>query len=323
MALKETSLDDVRDYERFLRTTAGGLYAGATARRETCPCCNSPSQDTEEALRVFDVAYVRCASCGHGYVLEQPVKATLDDLFEHSEEHSSTYTDPAAVEIRMSQVVRPKVRWVLDVWAGHRSSPPQHLVDVGAGGGHMVAGFREAGIAATGHELSASSRRFARETFGIELGEEDFLTSGGEVDVVTMWGLLEYTADPAVFLQAARRRLVDTGLLVVEVPRLDCLGTAVQAAPDSVVSRHLDPTTHVNCFSDASLATLLDDSGFAPVAAWYFGMDAHELLVQTALRLGERRDDVLATLAPSFLALQGALDRALSCDDLVLAAVPA
>ena len=162
MALKGTSLDEVRDYEAFLRATAATLYGRGCSPRPTCPCCHAPSATAPEALRVFDVAYVRCPTCGHGYVRDQPPPTALDALFEGSGEHSSTYTDPATLEVRLEQVVRPKVRWVLDAWAGEHGGRPDAMADIGAGGGHMVAGFRESGLTASGYELTrhrAGSRR--------------------------------------------------------------------------------------------------------------------------------------------------------------------
>jgi len=193
---------------------------------------------------------------------------------------------------------------------------------VGAGGGHFVEACRRRGIAAGGYELSAAARRFAREVFDIALDAGDFITSADEsVDLVTFWGLLEYTPEPRHFLDAARRRLrTGRGLLVVEVPRLDCAGTAAQTVKGAVIARHMDPTSHVNTFSDESLATLLVEAGFAPVAAWYFGMDAYELAVQCAMRLNEGR--VVEALADAIPVLQACFDRGRQCDDLVVAAVP-
>lgn len=319
-SLKGSSLGDVRAYESLLRETADRLYdAGSATLKERCPCCHNPSAAAVEVLRVFGVPYVRCDNCGHGFVAREA--ARLDELFSDSEEHSQTYTDAATLEVRMSQVVRPKVRWTFDCWERVTGGRPGSAVDVGAGGGHMVAGFREQGVDAIGFELSKSSRDFARAAFGIDLRADDFLSEDRtSADLVTMWGLLEYTTEPRDFVAAARRAVPDSGMLVVEVPRLDCLGTVVQAQPTAVVSRHLDPTTHVNCFSDESLATLLLDCGFRPVAAWYFGMDAYELLVQIALAVGG--DPVMDALAEPLLALQPFLDGALACDDLLIAACP-
>jgi hypothetical protein len=86
------------------------------------------------------------------------------------------------------------------------------------------------------------------------------------------------------------------------------------------VARHLDPTSHVNCFSDASLATALVTTGFKPVAAWYFGMDVYELVVQLALQLGD--PSAVERLAPWIPELQASLDAARLCDDVIVAALP-
>lgn len=319
LGLKGASLEEARSYERFLRATADRLYAYPLARTD-CPCCTTPSDEADEVLKVFGVPYVRCITCGHGFVRDRPGADVLDEVFAESEAHSGTYVDPEGTAVRMAQVVSPKVDWVLRTWAIAVGGAPRSVVDVGAGGGHMLAGFREAGLEVTGHELSAASRQFAREAFGLHLVDHDFRQPGGRVDLVTFWGLLEYVSSPRELVAAARERLGSGGMLVVEVPRFDALGTAVQAAPGAVVSRHLDPTTHVNCFSDESLVTMLAAEGFRPVAAWYFGMDAYELLVQLALRHGG--DDALRTHGDLVLSLQPWLDAALLCDDIVIAAVP-
>ena len=156
--------------------------------------------------------------------------------------------------------------------------------------------------------------------FGIELRNADFLSEPSGAELVTFFGLLEYTPEPDRFLAAARRALGEVGLLVVEVPRIDCVGTTVQKTWPETIARHLDPTSHVNCFSDESLEIALDRAGFEPVAAWYFGMDAYELLVQLALRGGA---EVGKHLAEPILSLQQAFDAARLCDDIVVAAVPA
>jgi hypothetical protein len=108
--------------------------------------------------------------------------------------------------------------------------------------------------------------------------------------------------------------------LVVEVPRFDCFGSAVQEQFPTTVARHLCPTSHVNVFSDGSVAEALYRSGFKPVAAWYFGMDAYELLVQ--LSLHSHDGDIIHQLAHLIPPLQASLDSGLLCDDLLIAATP-
>ena len=323
LGLKGTDLSDVRDYATGLSETARRLYGSGDGRPiAACPACRTSTEQAVEGLSVFGISYRRCRACGHAFVGKQPGTEALSAVFAASESLSATYTDLDAAERRIRDIVMPKLSWVTDLYASRLGRPPASGVDVGAGGGHFVAGARRHGLAAQGFEISASSRAFARAAFDLALRDDDFLSAPPEpVDVVTLWGLLEYTPEPRRFLEAARRWLrPDAGLLIVEVPRYDAVSTVVQASPTSWVARHMDPTSHVNCFSDASLATALVETGYRPVAAWYFGLDAYELLVQAALRLGD--DGAFDRLADLIPALQQAFDQGRQCDDLIIAAVP-
>ncbi len=321
VALKGASMKETREYADFLADTAKRLYADIRTLRPkgNCPICNST--EAEAALRVFGVAYVRCGVCGHVYVERQPTAETLTQVFTDSDEHAGVYVDRAALEVRMKQIIAPKVDWCLEIFA-RRGGAPRRVLDVGAGAGHFLAGAAERGLAVEGFEKSTASRAFAKEVFGLELRADDFLSAQvAAPDLITFWGLLEYLPGPRDFIAAAGRALAPDGMLVVEVPRADCIGTLVQAQEGAIVARHMDPTSHVNAFSDESLCTALVEEGFMPVAAWYFGMDAWELAVQATLRAGD--DAVTPALVELIPAIQRAADLGRQCDDLVVAAVRA
>jgi hypothetical protein len=322
IAIKGADFDGTRRYAKFLAETAGGLYGSSCEIVKDCPACGLDTASAMEAFRIFGVPYHRCEACGHGFVRKRPSQQTLQGLFTDSAEHSEIYVDRAAAEQRLAQIVGPKLDWVLDVYMRTLGRGPSRAIDVGAGGGHFVAGLAKAHIAAEGWELSATSRAFAKEAFGIILHGDDFVAAPPEpASLITFWGLLEYVPEPMLLLQAARNRLSrDSGLLVVEVPRFDALSTVVQSCNPGNVARHMDPTSHINCFSDTSLMTALVRSGFEPVAAWYFGMDVYELLVHVALRCG--RDDVLQRCADMIPTLQASIDAGMQCDDLIVAARP-
>jgi len=325
VGLKGTSLDDIRSYARFLSNAASMLYDPARQRRSiaSCPCCDASVGEAADTMLVFGVMYKRCAHCGHCFI---PVQPALDTLTAYYEESSITYTDTdrEAIEIRLAQVVGPKHDWVSRIFEQRYGRKAASVLDVGAGGGHFLEVCRRTGMRIQGHEISSASRQFAKAVFGIELKGDDFLAAdrGKEAyDLITFWGLLEYTPDPKRFLSAARRWFDGhDGVLVVEVPRVDCVGTVIQKQCPEGVARHMDPTNHMNCFSDASLVTALLSTGFRPVAAWYFGMDAYELLIQ----LGLKTEDAvfvqrMAHLIPP---LQACFDAGRSCDDIVVAAMP-
>jgi len=325
VALKGLDLAELRGYAEFLQKTARQLYgSGSPLRKITlCPCCGTETGNfNDQALSVFGIDYFRCCECGHVFVLEQPTNEAHTKLFSESETHSATYVDKDALELRLRQVVAPKLDWCVAQFSNlHNGKHPSSVLDVGAGGGHFLAVAARSGISVEGFELSKSSRAFARENFGLTLNDGDFLTTDlAPVDLVTFWGLLEYVCDPAPFLEKAREILCPGGMLVVEVPRADALGTVVQSLPDSVVARHMDPTSHIQAFSDESLMTLLFRSGFQPVAVWYFGMDVYEVLVQAAARLDDA--SVLESMAGLIPKLQESLDLGRQCDDIIVAAVP-
>lgn len=321
LALKGASLAETRAYAAGMRDAVEALYAPGreVVAVEACPACARPCADAGEALAVHGVAYLRCAACGHLFVGARPTDEALAQHFVESDDLAAPYVERDSLELRLASVVGPKADWALEAFGRTLGRAARSAVDVGAGGGHTVEALRRRGLDAHGYELSRASRAFAAAAFGLELRADDFLAARPEpVDVVTLFGLLEYAPEPAAFLDVAARWAPD-GMVVVEVPRADCLGTAVQALPGAVVARHLDPASHVNCFSDASLAALLARTGWRPVAAWWFGLDAYELLVQLAHRLDD--EAAVARLADAVLALQPALDAARLCDDLVVCAV--
>ncbi len=319
LGLRPIDADEAREYVAELAVAAAALRDGPTVTRETCPCCDAPVAADDAPVTILGITYVRCPGCGHAFVRTAPAPASLAGRFAEDDALAGVYTDLRALEIRMSQIVRPKLEWVRSA-AARFGRGTGSLVDVGAGAGHFVAAARAAGIEATGYEISRASCGFAREVMGVELVHGDVTAMeppAVPADVVTLWGVLEYVADPRRFVDHAARFLADDGLLVVEVPRADALSSAVQRALPEVVWRHMEPTSHLNVFSDASLATLLWDAGFEPVAAWYFGMDVYELLCQLAVRLP---GGALDAVAPALLAMQPALDEARICDDVIVAA---
>lgn len=326
VALKGSSTADTREYAAALQKTAAEMYADGRPRHNlaVCPCCGTDAGSATESFAVSGVPYHRCSTCGHTFVRSQPPIEVLTELFSESEQHSFTYTDRASLDSRLQQVMRPKLDWVRRTYVRHVKREPTSVLDVGAAGGHFVHVARRAGLQANGFEISKASRRFAKAVFDIELDDADFLqghVDPGAYDLLTFWGLLEYAPEPGRFLERARRWLdSSTGMLIVEVPRIDCVGSAVQIACGGPVARHLDPTSHVNLFSDASLASALVSSGFRPVAAWYFGMDAYELLMQLAVRLDDA--PVMERAAHLLPALQASMDAGRVCDDIVIAAVP-
>ena len=201
---------------------------------------------------------------------------------------------------------------------------PRTVLDVGTGSGHFVYACRQLGMKADGIELSGPSIDFCRKNFKIELKPVDFTRQWRnflDADIVTFWGGIEHVPDPTIFLKTAHKVLgKKEGFVIAEVPRWDSISTAMQSLfPESVV-RHLDPLGHAHIFTDTSLVTVFKRSGIAPVAAWYFGMDAYEKIIQMSHLL--RNENLIKRLNKKINFLQDTFDKNHLSDMLVLAGRP-
>lgn len=326
LALKLSAVEDFKGYVGKIRKSRIELFGKKNnlERVERCPVCSKNSKDSKRALQVYGAWYVQCRHCSHYFVIERLSKKALGIFYSRNNRYQKTYADERTTETRLKQVAIPKAEWVIRQYQRVYGCKPKRVLDVGAGSGHFVYAMRKLGIDADGIEISQSGRQFCKEHFTIDLIDGDFVkerNNFGTYDLITFWGVIEHVPYPMKMLSAAYSILSrEKGLVAVEVPRWDSFGTAVQKIfPDSI-ARHLGPLGHINCFTDASLATAFRANGFDIVAAWYFGMDAYELVTQLSLAL--RSSDIIKRLEAHIPALQESIDSAKLSDEVIFAGVP-
>ena len=271
-----------------VRVSREKIYSDSVVSVKSCVVC--ASEDVKFKLNVYGALYSECLCCSHVFVSNPPSKKVLDSFYKSDKSYFSSYTSKKLSDIRIREVVVPKVEYVVSEFERLKGFKPKRILDVGAGGGHFVAAARKLGFEADGVEVSVGGVAFCKENFGFDLFNVDFL--GDEVDlsgydIICFWGVVEHLSDPKSLLFRAKKLLrLDDGLLVVEVPNINSLSSSVQKVFSKSVVRHLDPLGHLNVFSDSSLATLFLLCGFKPVSAWFFGMDVFELLSQLSFNFG-------------------------------------
>jgi 2-polyprenyl-3-methyl-5-hydroxy-6-metoxy-1,4-benzoquinol methylase len=323
VALKSNIVSDFRGKIDAIRESRTALYTGDRMESvEECPACEASTADAAHRCSIYEARYNQCARCGHAFVNPRPTTDACEEFYAESAQYSSTYTDIPSAMQRVAQIGMPRVRWMTETFERRFGRKPERVLDVGAGGGHFVRACRDVGLEAEGVEISESSRAFARDHFDIELLAHDFTTDFdfGEPDVITFWGVLEHVTSPSSFVRAAARRLKADGMIAAAVPRWNCLDTATQSVFSDSVVRFLDPLGHIHIFSDRSLAHLFSRFELDPIAVWYFGMDAYELLMQCGLRSEDPTTfDRVKAAIPT---LQTAIDRAVLSDEIALAVVP-
>lgn len=293
-------------------------------QRNLCPICKRKIKVKKEILNVYGAGYIQCKNCSHYFVRETPVKKALMEFYLNDSQYQSTYADKRTTQIRIRQVAIPKAKWVISQFERIYGRKPKAILDIGAGSGHFVHACRKLGIPTVGAELSKTGRNFCKENFGFELVNENFMEKWNTFkgyEVITFWGVIEHVSYPLEMLNVASKVFSGKeGLVIAEVPRWGCFSSAVQSVFSNSIVRHLDPLGHINCFTDSSLATAFKESNFDIVAAWYFGMDAYELVTQMSYLLKDNK--VIQKMKEHIPFFQNRLDLARLSDEMVFVGKP-
>jgi len=287
-----------------------------------CPICKSETDN--KFLNVYGAQYVICPHCYHCYLSNRPLKDVLDKYYTYDKSFQKTYANKKNTNQRLKQVAMPKLEWLLEVFKKQFGRKPKSILDVGAGSGHFVQACKLKGIHSEGIELSQTGRNFCSTNFGFDLINVDFVEAWEqfkEYEVITFWGVIEHVPEPELMLNRASKILLQNkGMIVADVPRWNCLSTAIQTQYPDSISRHLIPIGHIQCFSDTSLALIFEKTGFDITNAWYYGMDAYELITQLSYALDD--DNIINALKTIIPALQLSIDQAAFSDEIAFAGIP-
>jgi SAM-dependent methyltransferase len=208
-----------------------------------CPLCggeNAPRLIQARFGMTASVAY--CDPCDLGYQTPRPSEdgsAAYMNYRWRSSDHYVTDNDSKRAEARR------QLRLI-----GEASS----LIDFGAGSGAFVRTAIDRGIAATGVEQSRSAIDRARQFYDVELLPS---LPQAEVDLITMWDVIEHLRDPVETLRSIRARLKPGGRVIMETGNYESWQRTF--AGDSWGLYLLD---HQFYFTPASLRRLTELAGF-------------------------------------------------------------
>lgn len=326
VGLKKNIIDSIKTQLKYYKTSREKLYAAENLEYvPECPVTGFETSKASTVARIYGAEYVQTGDTGHVYVKYRPRSSAIENFYLNDVTYAATYTNKEKAQTRLSSIAEPWCRWMTEVFQKQYGRKPRSVLDIGSGAGHFVKACLNNGIHAAGIELNESSREFAGKIWEIELDGRDFLKVFEEYkgyEVVTFWGLLEHTPAPSEILKCAYEIVSasDTGMVISKVPRWDALGTAAQVLNSSTVIRHLDPMGHIMIFTDASAAEIYYRNRLKPVAAWYYGMDVYETLMQIGNQLDDY--DPLIRLGNFQIELQQFIDEARISDGLTLVGIP-
>jgi 2-polyprenyl-3-methyl-5-hydroxy-6-metoxy-1,4-benzoquinol methylase len=285
-----------------------------------CYFCQLPVNKKEfpTVAKIYKAEYIQCPRCSHVFLLKRANKKFLENFYSKDKDYATTYTDKKALQIRLEQVVKPKIEWMEGTFEDIYKRKPQSILDIGAGGGHFVFACKKRGYFTEGIEISEPSVKFAKENFGIELKKVDFTKffPKKKYDIITFWGVIEHLFNPREFIKKADSLLVPKGIVIIQGPNFYSLSTAIQKSFSDSVIRHLDPLSHIQIFTENSLSWLLLQHGLTPRAIWYLGMDIYELFTQ----FSNLNYDVIPKLNKAINNLQEMIDLGKISDSIIMVA---
>jgi glycosyltransferase involved in cell wall biosynthesis/SAM-dependent methyltransferase len=266
------------DWERIvdaLETTLVELAARRplpTAPAPTCETCSTALART--GLLYEGRRYHRCADCGARRVAALPSES--DTLGQYRVRYPRRFPPEQITPARrlMLTSVAARLRGL---------ARPGRLLDVGFGGGHLMAAVRADGWRPLGVDVSHAACVVARGGAPVvQASAEQLPFRAGTLDAVALVNVLDHARCPRAVIQEAARALRPGGLLVVRVPNGAVHSWATRALGHLgpwVRWRGLDtfPILHLFAFGPVSLRRLVEGAGFEVVSVVNSGLGARRL----------------------------------------------
>lgn len=192
---------------------------------DKCPLCKSSAIKKRFACvdefatgEQFDI--FECTACGLAFTQNVPDEKEIDRYYESPTYISHSNTSKGFVN-RVYHIVRrimlqKKARKV-EMLTGLKNG---RLLDYGAGTGHFARLMETRGWSVTAIEKNGKARELAHKEFGFEMLPVEALSTikDKELDVVTMWHVMEHIQEPDRMWDELHRILGDKGIAIIAVP---------------------------------------------------------------------------------------------------------
>jgi SAM-dependent methyltransferase len=153
-----------------------------------------------------------------------------------------------------------------------KDNRPVRLLDVGCGSGLLIGLLKQQGFDVVGFDSSESAVGVAESETGVKVvtgrGVNDAGFAAASFDLVTLFHVIEHTADPRGTLDEVRRILQPRGRLLVQVPNI----ASWQSRLCGPRWYGLDVPRHVVNYSGRAIRRLLSDCGFQVRRTCHFNL---------------------------------------------------
>jgi 2-polyprenyl-3-methyl-5-hydroxy-6-metoxy-1,4-benzoquinol methylase/spore coat polysaccharide biosynthesis predicted glycosyltransferase SpsG len=197
-----------------------------------CPLCHDRKRRKARILARFpDRTYVRCGSCGITYMIRpQDPPITYDGAYfleDYKKQYGKTYIEDFPNLVRMAQSRLEQIQRLLLYSRDLNPENPVRLLDIGCAYGPFLAAARVRGWNPIGLDPSSDAVRHVQTHVGVPVLQGLFpetdltaLLGGEQLDVVSLWYVIEHFPDLGKALEAAATLLKKGGVFAFSTPSL-------------------------------------------------------------------------------------------------------
>lgn len=227
---------------------------------DKCKICDGPIKMLEKNT-VDGLALAECRNCGFLFVRLIPTSRMWaeDNIEKIGAYYASHYSQtPSKFHYGLSKIIG-----YLKLTGKDNTVTSSRLLDVGCGNGEFLLICRDKGFNITGVEQSQSAIQLCRRRGLSNIHATDLDDMSDTFDVITLFDVAEHLEDPKSFFKKIFRRLNSDGIIYIETPRRSIIDAYINILGIiTPIRNNRLSREHVQLYSDKSLRTLLEDSGF-------------------------------------------------------------
>jgi SAM-dependent methyltransferase len=220
--------------------------------RRSCPFCLG--KPTSRAFGGRDGVWIRCTNCRSVF------RDVAADKFGQLHDHAIDSVDGLDATVAACGTEPDTSLW------HELALPGTSVLELGPGGGHLLAAAHEAGCTVAAVEPNEYDRTFIRDTWGIHSLYPDIaaVPTGRSFDVVVAKNVLEHVYDITGFLRSVRGVLAQNGVLFVSTVNAISLEAVVLRNWWSMCKVH----DHVSFPSPRGMVLAARAAGLQPERIW-------------------------------------------------------
>lgn len=220
--------------------------------RQTCVCCRSREHVPHlKGLR-------RCLQCAHVWADMEVSDEEFRELYSEKYFHGAEYMDYEKERSALCWNFKSRIREL-------RKCHPDggKLFEIGSAYGFFLEVAKEF-FQVTGCDISGHAARYAREKFGLDVQEAEYLSipaRENEYDIICMWDTIEHLGAPDLYIEKAAIEIKKGGTLAISTGDISSLYARIWGRK----WRLIHPPTHLHYFTPKSLGTLFKRMGFVEI----------------------------------------------------------